>query len=284
LIFRFWLFGLFIGLLIFWIVFLEFFKGIKEHGLKHEIKETILAILFALLIWFGLGFILQTSSPINAIVSCSMLPHLSRGDLVVISGAPFNAPLVEVSQEQIEEIGNAEVFFEEKSLGFFNGSLFSFCSQAQAKFCEDFIKSPEKFKEKHGKIILNYEKCELSFHNKTKAYTPCVSFLEINGKTYYESLSNDIVVFSPKKSDYYSNIGDIIHRSFVILKTENGTYFLTKGDNNPIFDFQVYSYSLNEGNSAVEISQYKGKVLNSNYWLSKVVYFAGWDFDSRRLR
>jgi len=74
-----WVFGLLIGLCIVWAVVLEFAQGAHEHGLKDEIKETFIALALALLVWFGAGFLLHTSSPLNAIVSCSMLPHIARG-------------------------------------------------------------------------------------------------------------------------------------------------------------------------------------------------------------
>ncbi|MEE8167721.1 MAG: signal peptidase I [Candidatus Hydrothermarchaeales archaeon] len=58
---------------------------------KKEIKETILYIFVGLILAYvintGLGYALDTTKPVMAVVSNSMEPTFSRGDLVVIKGA-----------------------------------------------------------------------------------------------------------------------------------------------------------------------------------------------------
>ena len=87
----------------------------------------------------------------------------------------------------------------------------------------------------------------------------------MNGNRYGTNLSNDVVVYQPSKDEYYSRVGDIIHRAYIRLysKEDGKTYFLTKGDNNPIFDIQVYDEKLGEGNSPVLLSRSKGRLLVS---------------------
>lgn len=57
---------------------------------KKEIKETVLYVFVGLVLAFvingGLGFALDTSKPVMAVVSSSMEPTFYRGDLVVVKG------------------------------------------------------------------------------------------------------------------------------------------------------------------------------------------------------
>jgi hypothetical protein len=88
-----------------------------------------------------------------------------------------------------------------------------------------------------------------------------VTYLEVNGRKYYTNLSNDVVVYAPQPDEIYSSVGDIIHRAYIRLDdTSTGqVYFLTKGDNNPIFDMQVYQDGM--GNYPVQLNRSKGRVL-----------------------
>jgi len=258
-----WMFGLLIGLCIVWVVVLEFAQGTREHGLKDEIKETFIALLLALLVWFGASFVLNTSSPLNAIVSCSMLPHISRGDMVVLSGDRVQASQEEVSS--LADISRAQVYENGVLAVNVNGSMYTYCATRQADaLCKRFIAEPEKFTEKHGELTFAYEKCAIVM-DKTgdRLYGPCVSYLEVNGNRYYTNLSNDVVVYQPVKGEYYARVGDIIHRAYIRLHSadDGKTYFLTKGDNNPIFDIQVYDETVKEGNAPVELSRSKGRIL-----------------------
>jgi len=260
-----WLFGLLIGICIVYVVILEFAHGTKEHGLKDEIKETAIALLLALLVWFGASFVLQTSSPLNAIVSCSMLPHIQRGDMVVLSGDRVQAPQEEVAS--LSGIGQAKVYENGALVATVNGSMYAYCAaKQQTPLCKRFISSPEGFVEKHGALSIGYEKCEIVMDKtREKLYGPCAEWLEVNGNRYYTNLSNDVVVYQPNKREYYSRVGDIIHRAYIRLKNaEDGkTYFLTKGENNPIFDIQVYDDASGQGNAPVEVSRSKGRILVS---------------------
>lgn len=258
----FWLFGLLVGLSLLWAVLLEFFIGSSRHGVKNELKETAVALLIALAIWFGAGFLLHTSSPLNAIVSCSMLPHIQRGDMVVLSGDRISAPLVQVPS--LQGIGNATVFENGRQVAQVEGSIYSHCAQNPSDaLCQQFISAPASFTEEQGPLSFGYNTCEMVYPKSGQTATgPCVAWLEVNGQKYYENLSNDVVVYAPQPGQYYAEVGDIIHRAFAKLQAPDGsTYFLTKGDNNPVFDMQVYDEKDGLGNSPVPLSRFKGRVL-----------------------
>ncbi len=257
----FWMFGLLVGLCIFWVVLLEFWIGAKAHGWRSELWETALALLLAVVLWFGAGYVLQTPSPLNAIVSCSMLPHLQRGDMVVLSGDRLSAPLEEVSS--VGGIGTASVYTGESKVAEVHGSIYSYCAQHQGfALCNSFVTDPSKFTERQGELTFGYGKCGILFPKTGERQEgPCVTFLEVNGRRYYDNLGNDVGVYAPNKDEYYSRVGDIIHRVFIKLKSGNQTYFLTKGDNNPIFDVQVYDEKSGTGNRPVEVQRAKGRVL-----------------------
>ncbi|MCX6769329.1 MAG: hypothetical protein NT051_01470, partial [Candidatus Micrarchaeota archaeon] len=256
-----WLLGALIGLAIVWLVILECMEGVKQHGMKNELRELVIALAVALGIWFGAGFLLQTSSPLNAIVSCSMLPNIQRGDMVILSGDRIQAPRAEI--ENFDGLGDVSVYQNGVQVARVNGSFYAYCAQQQKMdaLCTYFVSNPEGFTEKNGPLSFGYEKCEI-VAKAGRLAGPCISYLEVNGKKYYGNISNDVVVYQPKKEDYYARVGDIIHRAYIVLKTSNGQeYVLTKGDNNPIFDIQAYDAVTGAKNSPVELSRTKGRII-----------------------
>ena len=259
-----WAFGIFAGLAIVWVVALEFLKGTKEHGLGNELKETALALLLALVVWFGSGWVLQTSSPLNAIVSCSMLPNVQRGDMVILSGDRLDAPVVDVGTLSGLD-GSAAVYESGEKVATVKGSIYSYCAQnSGAPICYDFVAHPERFTERHGPLTMGYAACAVLYPKTGKTQNaPCVVWVEVNGVRYYENISNDIPVYAPEKDEYYSRVGDIIHRAYLKLNANGKTYFITKGDNNPILDIQVYDEANRMGNRPVEVERSKGRVLLS---------------------
>ncbi len=55
-----------------------------------NIKETLLAFLLAFAFYKGLGLALGTPYPMMVVVSCSMLPTLHRGDVIVVKGVSWD--------------------------------------------------------------------------------------------------------------------------------------------------------------------------------------------------
>ncbi len=267
-------FGFFVALGIIGAVVVETAVGVKEGGWKNEIKEIAIAIAIALIVWYGAGFALSTPSPINAIVSCSMLPQLERGDLVLLQGGEVKAPAISISDEETNALFASPIVYYPDGQITVNGSIYSYCSSqahTSERICQGFKESPELYTEKRGGFSFTYAKCPRTFANDQRTYAePCVGSVSYNGNEYATNLQNDVVVYATKPGElyYYSTGGgDIIHRNILTVKSPTRTIYLTKGDNNAIFDIQAYYYDstvpkiTDSGNSPATQPQFKGKVI-----------------------
>jgi len=255
--------GILIGVEIFTMVGLEIRSGARESGWKHEIIDTLLALLVAVAIWFAASFVLNTSSPISAVVSCSMLPNLYRGDFVVVQGAPVAAYNISMSPADFSGLsgGVASVSWNgtERRV---NGSMYSYCMYyGYEPVCKAFVSSPESVTERTGPLTYHYGECGISYTDKPGTGGPCVTSVEYRGKEYLMNHSHDIIVYRSDAHDLYSRIGDIVHRAVFVIDVNGETFYLTRGDNNPILDAQVFDYSSGAGNTPVAQRNVKGKVL-----------------------
>ncbi len=71
-------------------------KDLSKKSVLSAAKEIATAFIAALLFWFALSFILNTAKPLNVVTSCSMLPDIQRGDLVIVQGGEISAPQITV--------------------------------------------------------------------------------------------------------------------------------------------------------------------------------------------
>ncbi len=254
-------FGLLLGALIIAMVLLEVRQGAKEHGWKNEIIDTVIALAVAVVIWYGASFFLNTPSPASAVVSCSMLPNLQRGDFVVIQGAPADAFDILMDEQEVAGLaGDAHIEYKGEQR-VVKGSIFSYCNAIADPICDSFYNKPEEFVEKKGALTYHYSLCTIR-REKSESDVPCVTSVSYNGTSYPVQTTGDTIVYGAGKDEYFSLIGDIVHRAYFTVKTPEGrSYYLTKGDNNPILDVQVYDYRFGLGNNAVNPEEYKGKVL-----------------------
>ncbi len=247
-----------------WVVFNEVNSGIKSYGWKHEVIDTIVSVAIVLAFWFGLCFILNTGAPISAVASCSMLPNLERGDMVIVQGTGINAYKIEMSKEEFEQMSKMETMISYSGVEYeVMGSMYSYCNylgNAQTELCTAFKNTPELFVEKKGLLSFQYSKCTLDYKKeKMKYYIPCVTSVSYKGEEYPVSLEHDTIVYRPEKGTYFSYVGDIIHRAYFEIDVEGEKYYLTKGDNNPILDVQIYDYNYAKGN--LPASNVHGKLI-----------------------
>ncbi len=256
------LFGILFAVALVGTVAMEVFSGAKSRGWKEEAKDTAVSLGAIIVLWLALGFVLNSPVPINAVVSCSMLPNVERGDLILVQGAEPIGYELELSGSELESLQADEVMVTAGDMGTFivNGSLYSYCSQHRDPVCNTFATAPEIFSESRGPFTFNYGECE-RVKGEVILVTPCVESVDFEGQEYFANLSHDTIVYGPQEGNIYFYTGDIIHRVFFKVNSGGETYYLTKGDNNPIFDVQVYDYSLSMGNDAPSSPDYKGEIL-----------------------
>ncbi len=238
----------------------ESFVNAKEKGVKSEIKEIVIAIVIALVLWYGAIFILGTDMPFNAVVSCSMLDTLHRGDVIILQGARPVVDEINITKEEYDMI------IENKEEHFVCGIC-----------VDDYgIKTPCSINpvtlEREVGEILKYDcgYCK-QITNNVEENVVCTYGVTIKEK-YFDATQKkgDIVVYRPKETDIFSLVGDIIHRSIVRINVEENSYYLIKGDNNPQFDMQIYEQKSKITNSMVHENQIMGKSLFSFPFLGYV--------------
>ncbi|MBU0586387.1 hypothetical protein KJ780_02670 [Candidatus Micrarchaeota archaeon] len=282
------IFGILIALELVAFVVLEFKEGEKIRGKKGEIEDTVKSFGIALLIWFSLCAVLGTLVPISAIVTCSMLPNVQRGDLVIVHGGGLEGPLEiiegiasgnlklvrdlspeSVDAAQIEmsrdEFGAVESAITQVKSPYGNitvrGSMYAYCvgSHYTNPLCREFLNNSGAFVDSRGALEFHYSSCEREYVGMgVMNLEPCISKVVYKGQEYPMKVSNSIIVYEPNKGDYFSYIGDIIHRVQLKVKVEDDVYPLTKGDNNNVFDIQTYDASVNMWNRPVKMSRVKG--------------------------
>lgn len=259
------LFGLMMGLTFILMVIEDIIKGLLTGGVRSELKELIVALLVAIGVWYGISFLLNTSTPISAVVTCSMLPTLERGDMVIVRGENINT-YGTIYVDSVDDIGSEAIVKVGNITKKVNGSIDSYCVfHSNDPLCAVYRSQPDRVIEYHGKLEFHYGVCKRKTRNNTEFYVPCVVSVKKIGSPitislYPHSDKGDIIVYQPNKGDLFSYVGDIVHRGVVKIVAKDGTYFLTKGDNNQITDLQVY-YPGYGGNHLIPEKNVKGKVI-----------------------
>ncbi len=262
------IFSVAIALFVIFVVAFEFYVGIKKHGWNYEIIDTLLTIIGALILWFGFQYVMHSPTPISAIVSCSMVPSLNRGDLVLVKGEDFyNITSIHVNSQDVNALYSDITHFYRKDNNtykeFFStrGSILSFCQATLEDFCVDFSKHPDEFYETKGNFTFYYGNCVRKLQNGERL-EPCLVKIGYKDKNFTINKNNDVLVYRPTSNDLFSLFGDIVHRGYLKLIDENGNvYFLTKGDNNNVLDIQFYSYKYGMGNHPINKKNVLGKVI-----------------------
>lgn len=253
----------------------EFRMSLKSEGGRKTVIDIMIAVVAAVLIFWVLpATVLHTSSPIDVVASCSMLPVLHRGDIVVLHGISdmssfleeHNIPVVSVSQASFSNmVNNMQSEFIEPfaytssgntatissviqknsqyTLGLYNLECIAEEEQSEPSSLNSCLVSQST--EASDLIKYNYAIADLqtSSGNASIVYVPSIV---IGNTTVLENYSNPIIVYKTTSKDYFT--GDIIHRLFAAIKVNNTYYLLTKGDNNPILDIESLNYPVNSSN------------------------------------
>ncbi|MFH0817573.1 MAG: hypothetical protein V1909_02965 [Candidatus Micrarchaeota archaeon] len=232
------IFSLLSVLLVLLLLIGESLVGVAEHGFKKELQEVGIAIVAALVIWFGAGFLLGTQAPLNAIVSCSMLPNLERGDLVILQGGEPKGTDIYVDSFDFTDISvNVSGVGEYKT----NVSLTQYCAYFPDSVpCKTYFNYPEKVTERYGSLTFKHGWCTVLSRGFT-GEIPCVRSVVADGKEYPYTISGDTIVYTTLPTDLFSKYTgpkEIIHRMVYKVHAGNQVFYLTKGDNNDKFDLQ----------------------------------------------
>ncbi len=186
----------------------------KKQSLKESAVEIGTSIALALGAWFLLGFLLSTSTPLNVVTSCSMLPVLDRGDLIILQGTRVSAPEVRVGQP----LGSAASQLAE---------LIDSSGRFTSRVYMPYVNGAPLF----TPVVSS---CTRVYRDGNTESIQCVKEARFNnvGQAVSIDYSNDIIVYDPAPAPY----GLIIHRAFAKLIASDGVYYLTKGDNNQVPD------------------------------------------------
>ncbi len=257
--------GSLLFLLLITIIVFEFINGVHEAGYKKNIIEVAIAVLIVVCIWFGLEMLLRTGSPLNVVPSCSMLPALHRGDLVVIEGVSsirqLKAPVVNMTASQFAEL-NSSIESEFLECVAYKPTLQGYViSQFMGPGYSIGLYAPSINKiiplsMQNGIITYTCGERGVVFQNGTmleEAYTTAIT---IDGTTIVGDRNNSIIVYKTIPQDSFYKEGDmyIVHRVYAIINASGNYYVLTKGDNNPGLDMQY-------GNYPIPLKDVEGKVV-----------------------
>lgn len=244
---------------------LEVINGSRESGKLRNALEIIAAIAIVLIAWFAMKAILHTNYPIDAVPSCSMLPALQRGDLIVLQGANasgIKAPQVQVTKAQVQSMLNningesLECVAYRVSGNNLNISQVVLPGYSVGLFRQEL--NGGSIVSNQGGNLVQYScgTANLVYQNGTvqqEAYTKSIT---IGNTTIAGDHNNSIIVYQTVPQDSFYKDGDsyIVHRVYAVLNASGTYYYLTKGDNNPGLDMQYQNYPINQ-------SYVEGKVI-----------------------
>lgn len=247
----------------------EFRTSLKEEGLQRSIYEVILALATVVVIWLVAGILLQTTSPLNVVASCSMLPSLHRGDLIILHGisnvssflqsnhihvvnvpqGDFSNMVSNMNSEflayYVHSVSNKSVITATTQSTDLPVSLYNTRCLATYSYTGAYRYygscAVSNADQRSNLIQYNYSFSKISI-NGSMSNIVGTSALIIGNHTVMQNYSNPIIVYKTTPNDSFG--GDIIHRLYAVIRTGNGYYFLTKGDNNPGIDVQFGNYPI----------------------------------------
>jgi signal peptidase I len=264
------IFGIALFLVIVILIVVEVTNGIKEEGYKRNIIEIVVAVLIVVAFWFSLRALLHTNYPLDVVPSCSMLPKLHRGDLIVVGGITnplqIKARMINVSNSTYS---NFERNIQDEFLSCVayqqSGNRITVSGIAYPGYSLGLFRSTssggEVVPDSYQQNSLVQYSCGIAnvvYKNGTvlsEAYTKSIS---VNGTVVYNDTNNSVVVYATIPQDFFYQLGDsyIVHRAYAVINASGNYYVLTKGDNNMGLDLQY-------GNYPAALNDLQGRVLYS---------------------
>jgi hypothetical protein len=263
--------GALVFFLIVVILVLEIMNGFKEVGAKRNLMEIGIAIAVVLIIWIVLRVGLNTAYPLDVVPSCSMLPALQRGDMIVVQGVNqnnLNAPIINVSKSEWNSSfsnTNSESF---QCVAYRqSGSTVKLSQFVLSGYTVGLLKTSEGTSEivpstSQNGLLIKYTcgTVPVTFQNGTVEQEASTTAITVGNTTIIGDRNNSIEVYQTVPQDYFYKVGDsyIVHRVYAILNVSGKYYTLTKGDNNPGLDIQYDNTPAN-----LSKGQVGGKVIAS---------------------
>ncbi|MGC8729834.1 MAG: hypothetical protein ACP5RP_00400 [Candidatus Micrarchaeia archaeon] len=256
--------GLAIAIIIIAIV-MDFRYSIKSTGYKRTVTEIAIGLGAIVVLWLCLIFFLHTNHPLDVVPSCSMLPKIRPGDLLLISGVQnikdINAPIINVTNYSYDSwMQNYQR--DELECVFYDKSNPTRISQNYVEGYAIGLYSPyynaivPNSSQQYNLVKYTCQERKLLLPNNTYTYIAYTSSISIAGKTIYGDNNNTVIVYKtlPQDSFYKEGSRFVVHRVYAIINASGSYYFLTKGDNNPGLDIQY-------GNYPASFSDIEGKLV-----------------------
>lgn len=256
----------------------EFRGSIKSEGMKKTLKDLGIAVAAVIIIVWALPTVLlQSSSPIDVVASCSMLPALHRGDLVFVHGignmsqflSEHHVPVVNISSAQFSAMmGNISSEYVEP-FAYTNGNpgdviIAPYVNSSVRNYSVGFYSVPciDRLLNDNGSQLL--ARCYVTPAEQSRnlirySYAvgrvvvgqntfsvPETSSITIANTTIVENYSNPVVVYMTVPGDAFYADYEIIHRLYAAIDVNGRYYAVTKGDNNAVIDIQAGNYPANE--------------------------------------
>ncbi len=258
-------------------IVMEFRGSIRSEGVKKTLKDLGIAVVaVVLVVWVLPTLLLQSSSPVNVVASCSMLPSLGRGDLVLVHGisnmsqflSTNHVPVVNVSRAQFETMmGNISseyiepLAYTNNDVGhvviapYLNGTVRDFgvglysipcisrlLDAGDSQLIARCYVTPEK--QASNLIKFSYAVGNVAVGQGAFPIPEIIS-ITIANTTIFENYSNPVIVYTTVPGDTFYADYEIIHRLYAAIDVDGSYYMVTKGDNNPVIDIQAGNYPAN---------------------------------------
>ncbi len=249
--------GITLFALIIILVAIESINIVKENksSRKKDIIEIAAALIIVAVIFLGLDVALGTYYPLDVVPSCSMLPILQRGDLVVLSGRlhNINAPVINVTQSMyssfIKNFSTNEVR-ECVAYNYSSHSINQFFNPGDAIILVQLNDSTGRYSIVNQSQSLIKYYCgtrTIKYFNGTARQVAYTNSIKIGDRIINTDANNTVIVYKTVPNDSFYRMGDtfIVHRVFAIINVSGTYYYLTKGDNNPALDLQYGNYPSN---------------------------------------
>ncbi len=252
--------------------------SIREEGIKKTVKEVIEAVVAVAAVWLILIVALQTTSPVQAVVSCSMLPNLQLGEMLLVHGisnlgyfaaqekvpivnvnsSAFNAMLAGMNENLLNDEflqyypyvpGNKSAILNTSGIvtdsQVYDVGLYNTKCVDQYIYYHDYSRLYSCYvpvqDQRSNLIRYNYSigNATISGRQYKIVYT---SGITIGNTTIIENYSNPIILYETVPQDYFQSNITIVHRLVAVINVSGSYYALTKGDNNPALDIEFGNY------------------------------------------